>query len=540
MTTKASDLLSDKWRQQRMMETMRHLFAGRAVDPSTWIDARDAYERFAPSGQSDTPPAVHAFGMLARVIAADTRDAALAALSKIPESDQHALARALAGAVVAAQGVRTPDRDPSALYSLAQSLFELGRFHTGPAEYLALHRQMITVLLEYFGSRLSEADIRDSLSAAADLTGAASQLAVKCGVSFHLDDAIAWGERVIGLNSATRGKMAIGVWVVANNIHNIYRWLAIDHPSSALHFQERRLSLVSAALHAATAAGADTPVDLWERSLRNAAAVHTSLAALKPADYELHAAEARRAIDRYAALRSDPPFQQDSAVLAQQVEQQLAAGTSPLLGISGSTDSKRFDSIFDEYTRHAHDLAEAARRCQQDFARDALIAEALDDWYAHLQRELMLAIAARGLDYDVCKALIALGAISGGKLGPVLSERIRKWASKVYSPLSDEDHVVYARQYLFIGGDAEALRHKLWGRLVGLAELVDELQSTLHVNIASWLRPRNAALLKYALTTWPCVAHYQAQIVAAEDLRHLLSSLPARNVQHFMEGYESG
>ena len=538
MTAKVSDLLSDKGRQHRMIETMRQLFAGQIVDPSTWIDVRDTYDLFTSSSRADVPPEVHPFGMLARVITADTMDAAVAALSKIPESDQYAFARALAEAVVAARAARMPHRESSALSSLAQSLYQLGRFHTSPDEYLALHREIIEVLLEYFGSCRSEANIRESLRAASELTGAASQLAGKCGVSCHLDDVIAWGERVIGLNNCTRGKMAVGVWVVANNLQNLYRWLATDHPSSALHFDERRLSLVSAALRALTAAGADAPVDLWERSLRAAAAVHTTLAALKPSQREMHAAEARMAIDRYTALRSDPPFQQNSVLLAQQVERQLAAGGGPHLDVVGSRDPKQFDTIFDAYTRRAHDLAEAARNCQHDLERDAMIAEALDEWYAHLQRELMLTIALCGLDYDVCKALIALGASSGGKLGPVLSERIRTWAWKVHSPPNDEDHVLYARQYLSIGGDAEEPRQKLWGRLLGLAELVEELRGTLHLNIASSLRSRNSALLKYALTTWPCAVYYQARIAAAEDFRHLSPMLPARNVGHFIAGYE--
>src|SRR5262245_46187715 len=129
MTAQVSDLLSDKGRQHRMMDAMRRLFAGQIVDPSTWIDARDAYDLFTSSSRAEVPPEVHAYGMLARVITADTMDAAVAALSKISESDQYAFARALAEAVVAARAARMPQRESPALSSLAQSLFQLGRFH---------------------------------------------------------------------------------------------------------------------------------------------------------------------------------------------------------------------------------------------------------------------------------------------------------------------------------------------------------------------------------------------------------------------------
>lgn len=534
------DILRASNRQRLSIETMRQIFAGGPVNESDWLTVRRTCEALAAS-RAEVPSDVIALATLAYAVTADDLEGARAAALRIVEGDAHGLTRALADAAVALKNVRLAPSSRDSLSRFATSLFKLGRFHTTREEYLAVHRRMIESLLRYFELCRNDDEVRQSLPEASDLTGAVSQLASKCGVGAYLDDGILWGERVVSLNADITGKMAVGVWVIANNLHNIYRWLARDHPTAALHFFEHRLATATTEARALANAGVDAPPNLLERTLRGLIAVHVTLAALKPPERSEHAAKARAAVAAYAALQPDEEFQRHVAVMRQEVEQQLSSTGTPNVYSPAQRNPDSYDAAIDRLTQQARDVTAAIRSSSDVFDRQRRLRDVLDEWYVDLERDLSAVVVDAGLDYDVCKMIVALGMIAGGTLGPVSSEALRTWTWKV----DDADRTragptVGMRQYLSIGGGSDEARQSGWARLVALSELADGMRDDSGVPAEGLLRTRNAVLLKRVLTTWPCGQHHRsATIGRREDVNDLLAGLPAEMRQRFAAAYDS-
>jgi hypothetical protein len=432
----------------------------------------------------------------------------------------------------------TPNAAPG--YSrLATSLFDLGQIHVTAEEYLILHRQMIRALQRFFELCVSEAAIRDALSEASTLVGAASQLASKCGVPAYLDEALRTGERVVALNPAAEGKSAIGVWILCNNLQNVYRWLAKDHPAATTYYDLRRLELASCEIRALRAAGSLATISMQERTLRGLAALHARLAASQPDQQNTHVHQARQAISACATLSDDHEFRKQIAAFNESLEWQLAAkGLSTEQVVPKVAD---YDAVMVEFRERARSAATAIASFAPGHERQQVLGRVLDEWYSALSSDLTAAVVESGIDYDLCKALLVLGACTDGRLGPVSYDIAREWRWRFEQPdPSDEPSAaaIRARQYLPVNREADATRQKLWGRLAGLSDLREQLRPTVGPSLRVAFSSRTATLLRNLLTIWPCVQHEKKYVDVSEDVAALLENVAPGVVRDFTDGYQ--
>ena len=107
-------------------------------------------------------------------------------------------------------------------------------------------------------------------------------------------------------------------------------------------------------------------------------------------------------------------------------------------------------------------------------------AEVLDTFYGELGAELDRAIPASDFDWSVCKLLLALGVVAGGRLGELTGALVRSWLTSAAAPQDKNPWTAFrARQYLSSGGESQADHAVAAGRITGLAMLADTSNRTL-------------------------------------------------------------
>jgi hypothetical protein len=235
-----------------------------------------------------------------------------------------------------------------------------------------------------------------------------------------------------------------------------------------------------------------------ETTLQKLVQLHARLA-LENVDTTDHRGEALRFSGQYISTASE-----------------RAAAAEWAAGMSAALETNRPVSDHDEYgsraaafevqcslaaDRFGEWAKESGRRIAEAGGagvRAQTIAEVLDSFYGELGAELDHAISASGFDWGVCKVLLALGVVAGGRLGELTGALVRSWLTSAVAPQDKGPWTAFrARQYLSAGGESQADRAGAAGRVVGLAMLADAVeQNSPDVRFQQMIRTRNAALLK--------------------------------------------
>jgi hypothetical protein len=166
-----------------------------------------------------------------------------------------------------------------------------------------------------------------------------------------------------------------------------------------------------------------------------------------------------------------------------------------------------------------------------------LIAKTLNAWFTELARELTNLLLIFGVNYHVCRVLLALGGVVSGRLciTKLQASILLDW---LYSYVLDEGAQTISSQelpYMVQGGFIIA------GIILGIDSLLVLLEQipSLREETCRNLRRRYANLLHAALSQNLSLqqAHENAQ-TAVDDLLSLLKRLPEGARQELLDSYD--
>jgi hypothetical protein len=476
------------------LEAVESLFSEREVAADPWRQIADRYRSLAAGESLDRE--LEAAGMLAELVCSPDSETARTFAARIPTTGECELYPLVADAVIADRVVRVSPDIPEPHSRLAESLYALmPKYYQTVDNYLAGSLRIISEYVVFFAKKN---DFRGAFVEASSLTAGTSQLASRYGIYRYAGSGVEVGEKVLAENSGAAGGDAIGYWTVANNLANLHIALAHDQPPAAARHYKDALKCADAALTGLDRATGDGIQQMRETTLQKLAQLNARLA-LENVDTAWHAAEARRLADQYISAASDrAAAAQWAARMSATLETSRSeskndeyGSRAAAFGVACSLAADRFSEWAKESARR---IAEAGRAEGQ--ARTAAVV--LDTFYGELTAELDRAIPSSGFDWSVCKVLLALGAVAGGRLGELSGALVRSWLTSAAAPQDKSPWTAFrARQYLSTAGENQADRAGAAGRITGLAMLADAVeQSSPDVGFRQMIRTRNAALLK--------------------------------------------
>jgi hypothetical protein len=470
------------------------LFSMREISADPWRQIAERYRSLVAGASLD--PETRGAGMLAELVCSPDSETASSFAAQIPTAGECELYALVADAVIADRVARSNPGIPEPHSRLAESLYALmPKYYQTGDNYLAGSLRILSEYIAFFARR---SGYRGAFAEASSLTAGTSHLASRYGIYRYSGSVVEVGEKVLHANNGAAGRDAVGYWTVANNLANLHIALAHDQPPAAARHYKEALKCAETALTALDrAVGEDIP-QMRETTLQKLVQLHARLA-LKNVDTTYHRGEALRFSDKYISAASD-----------------RAAAAEWAAGMSAALETNRPESDSDEYgsraaafevqcslaaDRFGEWAKESGRRIAEAGGaevRAQTIAEVLDGFYCELGAELVQAISASGFDWGVCKVLLALGAVAGGRLGELTGALVRSWLTSAVAPQDKSAWTAFrARQYLSAGGESQADRAGAAGRVAGLAMLADAVeQNSPDVRFQQMIRTRNAALVK--------------------------------------------
>jgi hypothetical protein len=447
------------------LEAVVSLFAGRETPIDPWVKIAECHRILVvATGDKPLEPELEAVGALAEVVCSPDAQAAESIASLISSATECELYDLVARAIIADRLARLNPQVAKRWSTLAERLYALvPKYYQTVHNYLSGSNRIIASLIEFFGCK---EDFRGTFVEASSLTAGASHIAAKYGIYRYVDAVTKIGDRVLSENAGARGKDAVGLGAVANNLKNLHITLARDHPAAGLYHYEKALRCSEVAL-AAVQAEATGPAGTLAAGMIAQTTVHSQLQQMVAAggahpdlsEYEDHAGQFHLECSLAAAR-----FGESAKECAQRIEAES--------GMEG---------------------------------RSRMAAEILDKWYDELVEDLDRGISTAGFDWSVCKLVLALGAIASGRLGGMIGPLVQLW---VVSPETPQDAKPWtplrARQYMSIGGESQANRTSAAGRVAGLARLADSVrQSAPDISFLEMIGTRNSALLTHLIESRP-------------------------------------
>lgn len=475
------------------LQAILSLFSVREIAADPWRPIVERYRSLAARESLD--PEAIAAGMLAELVCSPGPEIARSFRARISLGGEHDLYALVADAVIADRVARSNPSLPEPHSRLAESIYALmPKYYQTSDNYLAGSLRILSEYLAFFATRN---DFRGAFTEASSLTAGTSHLVSRYGIYRYVSSVVEVGEKVLKESSGAAGRDAIGYWTVSNNLANLHIALAQDQPPAAARHYKDALKCANSALAALDKAAGDDVPQLREATLRSIAELHARLA-LKNIDAAWHEGEARRFAEQYISAASDRTgaaqwaarmFAALETNRAESDEEEYGSRAAAF-GVECSLAADRFSDWAKGSARH---IAEAVGE-----GRERTAAEVLDTFYGELGAELDRAIPASGFDWNVCKLLLALGAIAGGRLGELTGALVRSWLTSAAAPQDKNPWTAFrARQYLSSGGESPSDRTVAAGRIAGLAMLADAVErNSPDLDFRNMIGTRNAALLR--------------------------------------------
>lgn len=483
------------------LQAIVSLFSVREIATDPFRQICERYRSLA-AGESLDPDTIAA-GMLAELVCAPSLVIARNFAARIPTGGNSDLYALVADAVIAERVVRSNPSVPEPHSQLAESLYALmPKYYQTSDNYLAGSLRILSEYIAFFATRN---DFRGAFTEASSLTAGASHLVSKYGIYRYVSSVVEIGEKVLQESNGATGRDAVGYWTVANNLANLQIALAQDQPSAAARRYKDALRCADSALAALNIATGDDVPRMRETTLRKVAELHTRLA-LENIDTALHEGEARRAAAQYISAASDrTAAAQWAAQICAALETNLAKSDEDIYSSRAAALEIKCSLASDRYSDWAKTSVRQITEAGGTHGRARTAEEVLDTFYDELGAEFDRTIPSSGFDWSVCKLLLALGAIAGGRLGELTGPLVRSWLTSATAPQDNGPWTVFrARQYLSWGGEGPSDHAGAVGRITGLAMLADSVeQNSLNLDFRNMIRTRNAALLNRILEGRP-------------------------------------
>jgi hypothetical protein len=426
---------------------------------------------------------------------------------------------------------------PNDHVELAKKFYELAHSALNREGALPALQQAIQELERAMALFEQQNLLMEAVDPANFLVALANDLATKFDVVDYVEAAFAMGEKMLLANMPLTAQNAPFISSLAHNLANACSFFAqrTDDPQELQSYYEKGLVFATYAREG---------LDLNERLANDRVAresflhqfiiLHFRLAMARVVQFTQHIHQAYHYLEEYITLAdtfADAAMQERAKKLARTIHLKLDALSLP----SDHTDQTKLSfQIVEDRVNEAKNVAREILLLHDTISQRQLLAKTLDIWYAELASELTHILFVAGVNYHLCRMLLALGSVTSGRL----------WLA--------ESHVSPSR-WLFSVRDGKAkaslqeIPHLsrselvIIGILVGIDSLLASFEQVLALReeVRRDLRRRNVSLLSTVLSR--SLSPQQVSDIAqteVEDLQLLLKRLPAGARQEVLDSYD--
>lgn len=557
MTTSSGSFPSpqewDQWGDKLLLDAAQNLLRGEELPVEPWATLAARYQDWRESGRDSTElsPFSHMLGGIALLNTMPLEEALLKR-EALTEKQDNGLGQTLAHAVVARRQSLSTDQDhASALYELAEKLYQLVRFTQSKEVLLAGLESVIRA----YGQSMREYLDRGALEQALGPASMGIALINTWRMSEWYDWVVEWAERLIFGEYSHRNAVSTGTLMICNNVINTFNSLTKLRPENAGHYHEMTLRYSQVLLDSASqcqdmAGYGSFQVSFEEKGYRGLIFSRMNLLLRAPERLQELAPMIWKSLDDYESFgrrAGDPDLRAEALNLKRRIYSTLLdVNRDWTLQVLGELDVQNaaeamegLSERIDEARKHATAQARQLLQSSRSEARNAELQNLLDGIYSRVDNALQQIVAEVGLNLHVCRILTALGGIASRRLLP--SWFLFSWLF----PHNDREALPQGHQATIFESQNKIAQWRmnqevlLFLALTELAVIVEQVQldSDVWPLMLSQLRERNVRLLSRLS---PEGKKHDKHIKSpSDDLRSLLTGLSPSSITKTWKEYSA-